>query len=202
MQRTYERDIRAVPGEKMLNHGITTGALFMMVGAVYERSHSRNVNDNLGLGRYLPAFMGFWGLLAVSGFAFPGTNNFVGEFLVFTGAFERNLWIGALSVPGALLAAAYMLRLTQKMAWGEPSSAKGWKDLSVREWTCLVPLAFLVLYIGLAPTIFFKVMNPTINNLLAEFRAREPVAEFSTGTKPTLLIKTSGKTYIQERQEP
>jgi len=187
---------------QMLNHGITTGALFMMVGAVYERSHSREIADNLGLGKYLPVFMGFWGVLAFSSFAFPGTNNFVGEFLVFTAAFEKNLWIGALTVPGALLAAAYMLRLTQKMAWGEPASPKGWKDLSIREWTSLLPLAFLVLYIGLAPTLFFKVMNPTLNHLLAGFKAREPVTEVSTVAKPARLIVAGGKTDIQERQGP
>jgi NADH-quinone oxidoreductase subunit M len=187
---------------QMLNHGITTGALFMMVGAVYERSHSREVADNLGLGKYLPVFMGFWGVLALSSFAFPGTNNFVGEFLVFVGAFEKNLWIGALTVPGALLAAAYMLRLTQKMAWGEPASPKGWKDLSIREWASLLPLAFLVLYIGLAPTLFFKVMNPTLNHLLAGFKAREPVTELSTTTKPARFIVAGGKTDIQERQGP
>ena len=85
---------------QMVNHGITTGALFMMVGAIYERSHSREVADNQGLGRCLPAFMGFWGLMAFSSFAFPGTNTFVGEFLVLTSAFERNLWAGALTIPG------------------------------------------------------------------------------------------------------
>lgn len=185
---------------QMLNHGITTGALFMMVGAVYERSHSREVADNLGLGKYLPVFMGFWGVLAFSGFGFPGTNNFVGEFLVFTAAFEKNLWIGALTVPGALLAAAYMLRLTQKMAWGEPASPKGWKDLNIREWTSLLPLAFLVLYIGLAPTLFFKVMNPTLNHLLTGFKARGPLTEISTAAKPARLIIGAGKTEIQERQ--
>jgi len=185
---------------QMLNHGITTGALFMMVGAVYERSHSREVSDNLGLGKYLPVFMGFWGILAFSSFAFPGTNNFVGEFLVFTGAFERNLLIAALTIPGALLAAAYMLRLTQKMAWGEPASAKGWKDLSIREWTSLLPFVFLVLYIGLAPTLFFKVMNPALNHLLAGFKTRDPVTEISTAVKPERLIIAAGKKENQERQ--
>jgi NADH-quinone oxidoreductase subunit M len=157
---------------QMLNHGITTGALFMMVGAVYERSHSREVTDNQGLGKYLPAFMGFWGLMAFSSFAFPGTNNFVGEFLVLTAAFERSIWVGALTVPGALLAAAYMLRLTQRMAWGAPASPRGWPDLKGREWISLLPLAFLVLYIGLAPTLFFKVMNPSVTHLMTRFQTQ------------------------------
>jgi len=70
---------------QMFSHGITTGALFMLAGALYERSRSYEVRQNSGLGKYLPAFMGFWGFMAFAGFAFPGTNNFVGEFLVLVG---------------------------------------------------------------------------------------------------------------------
>jgi len=185
---------------QMLNHGITTGGLFMMVGLIYERSHSREVTDNQGLGKYLPTFMGFWGLMAFSSFAFPGTNNFVGEFLVLTAAFERHLWVGALTVPGALLAAAYMLRLTQKMAWGEPPSPKGWQDLRIREWVSLLPLAFLVLYIGLAPTLFFKVMNPTLTHLITGIKGQAISAEVSLSTRPGTLTKPVIATQLRGRR--
>ncbi len=118
----------------MLNHGVVTGALFMMVGAIYERSHSREISDNLGLGKFLPAYMGFFGLFAVASFGFPGLNGFVGEALSLIGAFQNSVTIGMIAIPGALLAAAYMLRLGLKMAWGEPPSpkGKGWRDLSAR----------------------------------------------------------------------
>ena len=106
----------------MLNHGIITGALFMMIGTIYERSHSREISKNLGLGRYLPAFMGFWGLFALASLSFPGTNGFVGEILVFASAFRVDPLVGALLVPGALLGAAYMFRVSLKMAWGTPAS--------------------------------------------------------------------------------
>ena len=184
---------------QMFSHGITTGALFMLAGALYERSRSYEVRQNSGLGKYLPAFMGFWGFMAFAGFAFPGTNNFVGEFLVLVGAFERNIWVGALVVPGAVLAAAYMLRPTQKMAWGEPCNAKEWKDLNVREWAYLLPLAFLVVYIGLAPTLFFKVMNPTLNNLSVEFKSKPLIT--GVATNPGVIIGDS-KLDIQEREKP
>ena len=187
---------------QMVSHGITTGALFMMAGALYERSGDYEVKQNLGLGKYLPAFMGLWGLMAFAGFAFPGTNNFVGEFLVLVGAFEKNIWVGALVIPGALLAAAYMLRPTQKMAWGGPSSVKGWDDLKIREWSYLLPLAFLVLYIGLAPGLLFKVMNPTLENLLAEFKTRSPVAEPFFGPRPETSVLSDKAARIKERQEP
>ena len=167
-------DFRGLQGAllQMLNHGITTGALFMMVGAVYERSHSREVGRNMGLGKYLPAFMALWGLFAFSSFGFPGTNNFVGEFLVLVGAFQVKIWIGLAMIPGALLAAAYMLRLTQKMAWGAPSGARGWQDLNVREWVYLLPAAFFVIYIGLAPRFFFKAVDPSLDNLVEQVRHR------------------------------
>jgi NADH-quinone oxidoreductase subunit M len=158
----------------MLNHGIVTGALFMMVGTIYERSHSREIKDNMGMGKYLPAYMGFFGLFALSSLGFPGLNSFVGEALVLIGAFKHNLWLGALAIPGAMLAAAYMLRLGLKMAWGEPASpkGKGWKDLNAREWVYLAPLAALTIYIGLAPGLALKTFTPSVDKLLNEFRTR------------------------------
>ncbi len=158
---------------QMVNHGITTGALFVMVGILHARSGSAALAENQGLGKYLPAFMGFWGFLAFAGFGFPGTGNFVGEFLVLTGAFERSLWVGALTIPGALLAAAYMLRPTRNMAWGEPSRVENWNDLNGREWACLLPLAFLVLYLGLAPSLVLKTMNPSLERMLNDFGERQ-----------------------------
>ena len=107
---------------QMLNHGIVTGGLFMMIGTIYERSHSREISKNLGLGKYLPAFMGFWGLFALASLGFPGTNGFVGEILVFAAAFRVDPLVGVFIVPGALLSAAYMFRVSLKMAWGTPAS--------------------------------------------------------------------------------
>ena len=117
-------DTQGVQGAllQMLNHGIITGGLFMMIGTIYERSHSREISANQGLGKYLPAFMFFWGLFALASLSFPGTNGFVGEVLVFAAAFRVDPIVGALIVPGALLGAAYMFRVSLKMAWGQPAS--------------------------------------------------------------------------------
>jgi NADH-quinone oxidoreductase subunit M len=159
---------------QMINHGITTGALFMMVGTIYERSHSREIHDNKGLGKYLPAYMGFFGLFSLSSLAFPGTNSFVGEILVLVGSFQMSYWVGALAIPGALLAAAYMLRLLQKMAWGEPSSVPKWhgaRDLNLREWVYLVPLALMVLYLGLAPGLTLRAVDPSLTQTLSKIEA-------------------------------
>ncbi|HWR04081.1 MAG TPA: NADH-quinone oxidoreductase subunit M [Humidesulfovibrio sp.] len=167
-------NLRGVEGAlfQMLNHGIITGALFMMIGAVYERSHSRAISDNMGLGKYLPAFMGFWGLYALASFGFPGTNGFVGEMLVFTGAFQKSYVIGALLVPGALLGAAYMFRVSLKMAWGRPATAKTWRDLNSREWAFLLIPAVFVFYIGLAPKLFFDIIDPSVEKLVGDLKTR------------------------------
>jgi NADH-quinone oxidoreductase subunit M len=175
---TFLFNQRGVEGAlfQMLNHGITTGALFMMVGTIYERSHSRMVLQNLGLGKYMPAYVGYFGLFAFSAFAFPGTNSFVGELLVLIGAFQSNPWVGAAVIPGVLLAATYMLRLAQKLTWGEPSSyKKGWKDLNGREWAYLLPCALFVVYIGLAPGIFFKTIDASVQHLVSDFKAKTTI---------------------------
>lgn len=174
----------------MLNHGITTGALFMLVGAIYERSHSREITENVGLGKYLPAYMFFFGLFALSSLGFPGTNSFVGEALVLIGVFSKSPYVGATTILGVMLGAAYMLRLTQKLAWGEPTKAQAWKDLNVREWIYFLPLAVLVLYIGLAPGLTLRAIDPTLSNLLSNFSARSAsVVAAASHTPDTSISK-------------
>lgn len=168
---------------QMLNHGIITGGLFMLIGTIYERSHSREINKNLGLGKYLPAFMFFWGLMGLASFGFPGTNGFVGEFLVIAAALAETSniggynvpLIGLLTIPGAMLAAAYSLKVILKLAWGKPSSAKGksWKDLNRREWAYLAVPAVFVIYLGLAPMGLINTIEPSIDELVNEFQIRK-----------------------------
>jgi hypothetical protein len=164
---------------QMLNHGIITGAMFMLIGAVYERSHSREIARNLGLGKYLPAFMFFWGLFGLASFGFPGTNGFVGEFLVIAAAFQSSLTVGLLVIPGALLAAAYILKVTLKMAWGQPASpaGKNWPDLKKKEWAYLLAPAFLVIYLGLAPTGLLNIITPSVQAAVGNFDSRKDLTD-------------------------
>ncbi|MDL2259920.1 NADH-quinone oxidoreductase subunit M [Deltaproteobacteria bacterium OttesenSCG-928-K17] len=177
--------VRGIEGAivQMLNHGIITGGLFMLIGTIYERSHSRDISKNLGLGKYLPAFMFFWGLMGLASFGFPGTNGFVGEFLVIVAALGETTRIGGvnvpliglLTIPGAMLAAAYSLKVLLKLGWGKPSSAKdrGWKDLCKREWAYMIVPAIFVIYLGLAPMGVINTIDPSINNLVEEFDMRK-----------------------------
>jgi len=155
---------------QMINHGITTGALFLCVGMIYERTHSRELDRAAGLGKYMPVYVTFLTFFSLSSLAFPGTNSFVGEFLILAGSFADHKIISACAIPGAVLAAAYMLRMLQRMIWGRPENPdhSGIADLNLREIITLAPLLAFVFWIGLAPAPFIKVMNVSVNNLISQ----------------------------------
>ena len=152
----------------MINHGVTTGALFICVGIIYERLHSRELDAAAGLGRHMPVFAGFLGVFCLSSLAFPGTNSFIGEFLVLAGGFARSKVLAVCLAPGVILAAAYMFRMLQKVAWGglhNPAHA-GVQDLEFREIVTLAPLLVFVFWIGLHPQPFVHVMHAPVLHLL------------------------------------
>jgi NADH-quinone oxidoreductase subunit M len=171
---------------QMLNHGIITGSMFMMIGAVYERSHSREIGKNLGLGKYLPHYMFFWGVFGLASFGFPGTNGFVGEFMILVAAFKASPILGLIVIPGALLSAAYILKVTLKMAWGQPASPEGrnWPDLRPKEWAYLVLPAVLVVWLGLSPGGVLGLIRPSVDDSLAKFAARSASVSMVVVTGP------------------
>jgi NADH-quinone oxidoreductase subunit M len=154
---------------QMINHGITTGALFLSVGIVYERTHSREIYDNAGLGRIMPVYVGFFGLFAISSFGFPGTNNFIGELYVLVSSFAWNRPAGFLAVVGAVLAAAYMLRLLKQIVWGREDK-RDIRDMNLREVIYLLPLGVLVIWIGLFPQPLIRMMEKTLGHLLVQLQ--------------------------------
>jgi NADH-quinone oxidoreductase subunit M len=155
---------------QMINHGITTGALFLSVGIIYERTHSREIYDNAGLGKIAPIYVGFFGLFAISSFGFPGTNNFVGELYVLVSMFAWNRPAGFLAVVGAVLAAAYMLKLLKQIVWGREDKREI-RDMNIREVMYLIPLGVFVIWIGLFPRPLIQVMENTLGHLLARLQA-------------------------------
>lgn len=154
----------------MVNHGVTTGALFIVVGIVYERLHSRDLDAAAGLGKAMPIFAMFAGVFALSSLAFPGTNSFIGEFLVMMGGFQISKTLMICAVPGVVLAAAYMLRMLQKVAYGGTNNPdhSGVKDLGLREVVTLVPLLVFVFWIGLHPEPFTRVMHTSVQNIIQQ----------------------------------
>jgi len=152
----------------MINHGVTTGALFIMVGIIYERLHTRELDKAMGIGKLMPIFTMFAGVFSLSSLAFPGTNSFVGEFLVMKGGFDRNMMAMICAVPGVILAAAYMLRMLQKVAYGGTNNPKhsGLLDLNLREIVTLTPLFVLVFWIGLNPAPFTKIFEASVRQVV------------------------------------
>jgi len=154
---------------QMLNHGVTTGALFLCVGIIYERTHSREIYDNAGLGKITPVYVGFLGLFCISSFAFPGTNNFVGEIYVIIGTFMGSKLAGFTAVIGAVIAAAYMLRLLKQIVWGREDK-RAITDMNAREVIYLAPLVLFVIWVGLFPRPYVSVMERSLANLLDQMR--------------------------------
>jgi len=161
---------RGVEGSiiQMINHGVTTGALFLCVGMIYERTHSRELSVAQGCGKFMPWYATFLGLFSLSSFGFPGTNSFIGEFLILAGTFEYNKGLALAAIPGAVLAAAYMLRMLQKLLYGTPDNPDQsyLKDLSFREIVVLAPFAVFVFWIGLGPQPFIDLIHVSVGNLL------------------------------------
>jgi NADH-quinone oxidoreductase subunit M len=155
---------------QMINHGVTTGALFIMVGMIYERTHSRELSMAAGVGKFMPIYVVFLGFFSLSSLAFPGTNSFVAEFLILAGAFSKTKIIAACAIPGAVLAAAYMLRMLQKIVWGGTNNPDQsyLLDLNVREIITLAPLLLFVFWIGLNPGPFLDVMHASVNHLIEQ----------------------------------
>ena len=155
---------------QMFNHGITTAALFIAVGQLYDRTHSRAISDYGGLHKPMPRFVALFILFSVAAFGLPGTCNFIGEFLVLVGTSYVSFVMVLISLGGILLAAAYMLWMVQRLVLGEPSTeaAKVLPDLSNRELATLIPLAILVLCIGLYPGPLMEMMDASVIHLIQQ----------------------------------
>jgi NADH-quinone oxidoreductase subunit M len=153
---------------QMLNHGISTGALFFLVGMIYERTHTREVSAYGGLARILPIYTIFFMIITFSSIAVPITNGFVGEFFILMGAFmSQPLW-GGLAVFGVVLGATYMLWMVKKVFFGienEKLLSLNLKDLTGSEYCVLVPLVILVFWMGIFPGHFIKYSEKSISHL-------------------------------------
>jgi NADH-quinone oxidoreductase subunit M len=164
---------------QMLNHGVSTGALFLLVGVVYERRHTRLIADFGGLWKPLPVFAGIFLVVMLSSIGLPGTNGFVGEFLVLLGAFRTNVWWAALAAVGVILSAVYMLWMFQRVIFGPVTHAENeqLRDLSLRERLVFVPLLILIFWMGVAPQAFIDRAEPALQRTLVLFQTRRAVAE-------------------------
>jgi NADH-quinone oxidoreductase subunit M len=177
---------------QMVNHGLTTGALFLCVGIIYERTHSRLIADNVGLAKPMPRYATFLVIFALSSLGLPGTNSFVGEFLVLIGTFLWSKAAAALASLGVILAAAYLLYMVQRVVFGValPRELPHLKDVGIREFAILAPLVALVFWIGVYPNPLVGRMHSAVTKTL-ETMARTkvaPVSHPSAAIVPAVIV--------------
>ena len=153
----------------MINHGIVTSALFLCVGMIYERTHSREIADYGGVGRAAPVYSTLLALVCLAAAGFPGLNSFVGELLIIGGAFRTQAWLGVMAVWGVALGTMYLVWLYDRVVMGEinPRLEKLRLELSARELVTLAPLAILALCLGLYPELVLSYLHAPVADLLA-----------------------------------
>jgi NADH-quinone oxidoreductase subunit M len=165
---------------QMINHGLSTGALFLIVGMIYERRHTRDVDAFGGLWKIMPVYGAMTLVVALSSMGLPGLNGFVGEFTILLGAWDAgqngalgSVWYAGLAAAGVILAAVYILFMFQKMFLGpvDKEENRTLKDLNWREIVTLVPLLVLIFWIGLYPKPFFVLMAPAVDKLVNAMQA-------------------------------
>ncbi len=159
---------------QMVNHGISTGALFLLIGMLYERRHTRAIDSFGGLSKVMPVFSAALVVVALSSIGLPGTNGFVGEFLILLGTFQSHPWIAAIATTGVIFAACYMLPMVQRVIFNplDNDENKGLRDLYMREKLLLGPLLALILLIGLWPGPFLERTRTSVEELITHVEAR------------------------------
>ena len=153
---------------QMVNHGLSTGALFLLVGVLYERRHTRMIEDYGGLAKVMPGFAAVFMIVTLSSIGLPGLNGFVGEALILFGSFLAYPWLASLAVSGVVLSAVYMLGMYQAVMFGplRHTENKILKDLSPREWLYLLPLLFFIVLIGVWPNPFLRRAQAAVDSYI------------------------------------
>ncbi|HIA28947.1 MAG TPA: NADH-quinone oxidoreductase subunit M, partial [Candidatus Marinimicrobia bacterium] len=164
---------RSVTGSviQMVNHGLATGALFLLVGMLYERRHTRMIADFGGLARSLPRYSVVFMIVVLASVGLPGLNSFVGEFLILSGAYEPYPVAVVISALGIILAAVYLLWMVERVFFGPVKEENsGLKDLIHREWLAIVPMIVLMIWLGIYPKPFLDKIEPSVDKLVKDYK--------------------------------
>jgi len=161
---------------QMLNHGVSTGALFLLVGVIYERRHTRLIESFGGLAHSMPVYAAFFLIVTLSSIGLPGLNGFVGEFLILLGTFGVDKTRAAVAAAGVILSAVYMLWMYQRVIWGEVTHEENRRlpDLIGREKAILIPLLILIFWMGIYSSHFLRPMDASVARLLSQTGQRNP----------------------------
>jgi len=185
---TFAFTVEAVHGSllQMVNHGLSTGGLFLLVGVLYDRTHSRQLDDYGGVAALMPRFAPLALIIVLSSMALPATNGFVGEFLVLFGTFRATPIYAIAAVGGVILSAVYLLWMYQRVMLGPVTVKEPAKmvDVSRREQWLFIPLVALIFWIGIYPTPLLSRSDASVRALLATFRARTASPHIVWSTSP------------------
>ncbi|MCW8835885.1 MAG: NADH-quinone oxidoreductase subunit M [Rhodospirillales bacterium] len=164
---------------QMLSHGVVSAALFLIVGVVYDRIHSRDIERYGGLVHRMPFYALAFMVFMLASVGMPGTSGFVGEFLILIGVYQVSFWLAALAATGLVLGAAYMLYLYRRVIFGRltKEDLKGVLDLNAREVAIFAPLIFVTIWMGVYPIPFLDVMHVSVANLIEQFNAAVAAAD-------------------------
>jgi NADH-quinone oxidoreductase subunit M len=167
---------------QMVSHGLSTGALFLLVGMIYERRHTRLISDFGGLWGVIPAFSTVFLIAVLSSVGLPGLNGFVGEFLILLGAFQVSRVMAAVATVVIIFAAVYLLWMYQRVIFGEVTHEENRRltDLTPREWALLAPVLLFIVWIGVYPVAFTGKMEATVDALIAQVQSKAAVAMTAT----------------------
>ncbi|HZR25772.1 MAG TPA: NADH-quinone oxidoreductase subunit M [Vicinamibacterales bacterium] len=170
---------------QMLNHGVSTGGLFLIVGMLSDRRHTRLIAEYGGLKRVVPHLVAAFLIITLSSIGLPGTNGFVGEFLILLGAFKSNPKMAAFAATGVILSATYMLWMFQRVNYGEVTKEENatMPDLRPREWLVIVPILAMAIFMGIFPNVFLKPMEPSVDRMLGLMQ-RSATVRVHTSTQP------------------
>jgi NADH-quinone oxidoreductase subunit M len=168
---------------QMVNHGISTGALFLLVGMLYERRHTRMIDDFGGIAKVMPVFAASFLLVALSSIGLPGTNGFIGEFLILLGTFQKYPVVAFIAATGVIFAAAYMLPMVQRMLYGEVDREENrvLSDIGVRERLVLAPALVMIVLIGVYPQPFLSRTSASVEALIEQVEHRAVSAPAQMG---------------------
>ena len=187
---------------QMLNHGFSTGALFLIVGMIYERRHTRLIADFGGLSKVMPVFATFFMIVTLSSIGLPGLNGFVGEFLVLLGAFRTEPLWAVFAALGVILAAVYMLWMFQRVMFGEVDKEENrtLKDLSLREVAILLVMAFFIVQFGVYPKPYIDRIEPSVRVVLKRVEERTALKDAGRGEsiKRVIFTQHEKKQAVQE----
>ena len=174
---TFALTTQSVTGgvAQMINHGISTGALFLLVGMIYERRHTREISQLNGLQKAAPIMAAVFTLVMLSSIGVPGLNGFVGEFLILIGSFLGARWWAVVATTGVILAALYLLWAYQRVFHGEPDEANAsMTDMNIREWVTMLPLVGLIVFLGVYPKPMLERIEPSVDKLIEDIEDQVP----------------------------